>query len=93
MSLSLQQVEAIASVLVMAAPGTDPLPALRREIREVAFVRCEADDMRGETPFRRMPAFDLFLVDSASHCWRLVPDPALASGVIVAAHAKGPGTA
>jgi len=86
MSLSPEQLDVIAGVLMMAAPGTNPLPALRREIREVAIVRCEADDMRGETPFRRTPAFDLFLVDSASHCWRLVADPAHASGVIVAAH-------
>jgi len=49
---------------------------------------CEAEDMRGETPFCRLPSFDLFLVDAASHCWNLVPDPVDASGVIVAARAK-----
>ncbi|SPJ17383.1 conserved hypothetical protein [Burkholderiales bacterium] len=28
------------------------------------------------------------MVDAASHCWNLVPDPVDASGVIVAARAK-----
>ncbi|MCX7175783.1 MAG: hypothetical protein NT159_18035 [Proteobacteria bacterium] len=87
MSLSSQQLEVIAGVLLTTMPGANPLPALRREFAgaSVSLSRCEADDMSGETPFRRLPAFDVFLVDAASHCRRLVDDPLEASGVIVAA--------
>lgn len=88
MSLSTQQLEVIAGVLQSTAPGTNPLSALRRELAGVSLSRCEADDMSGETPFRRLPAFDVFLVDAASHCRRLVDDPLEASGVIVAARSS-----
>jgi hypothetical protein len=85
MSLSVQQLEIVAGVLQSTAPGTNPLPLLRRELDGVSLSRCDADDMCGETPYRRLPSFDLFLVDATSHCRRLVADPAEASGVIVAA--------
>ena len=85
MSLSARQLELIAGVLLSTAPGANPLPELRRELDGVSVSRCAAEDMSGETPFRSLPAFDLFLVDAASHCWRLVADPQEASGVVVAA--------
>ncbi len=85
MALSSQQIEAAASVLTTIAPGSNPLPDLRRELGGIPVTRCDADDMSGEKPFRRLPAFDLFLVDAASHCWRLVDDLNQASGFIVAA--------
>ncbi len=88
MSLSSEQLEAIAAVLAAAAPGSNPLPTLRRQMTGIAVSGCEAEEMRGETPFRRLPSFDLFLVDAASHCWSLVADPVDASGVIVAARGK-----
>jgi len=85
MSLSTRQLDIIADVLSSTAPGTNPLSALRRELDGVSVSRCEAEDMSGETPFRRLPAFDVFLVDAVSHCRRLVADPLEASGIIVAA--------
>jgi len=85
MSLSTQQLEVIAGVLMSTASGANPLPVLRRELDGVSVSRCEADDMSGETPYRRLPGFDVFLVDTVSHCRRLVVDPLEASGVIVAA--------
>jgi len=88
MSLSTGQLETIAGLLRAAAPGSNPMPTLRRQMKGIAVAGCEAEDMRGETPFCRLPSFDLFLVDAASHCWNLVADPVDASGVIVAARAK-----
>ena len=85
MSLSTRQLDIIADVLSSTAPGTNPLSALRRELDGVSVGRCDADDMSGETPYRRLPSFDVFLVDTLSHCRRLVADPLEASGVIVAA--------
>ena len=85
MALSTGQLDAIAHVLSQAVPGMSPLTALRAQIKGVSIAGCEADDMRGETPYRRLPSFDVFLVNASSHCWRLVADPEQASGVVVAA--------
>lgn len=85
MSLSTQQLDIVASVLTTTAPGGNPLPDLRRELAGIPVTRCDAEDMRGETPYRSLSAFDLFLVDASNHCWRLVSDPDEASGFIVAA--------
>jgi len=88
MSLSNEQLEAITGLLLRSLPGSNPLPALRSEMQGISIAGCDAEDMRGETPFRRLPTFDLFLVNSASHCWSLVADPDEASGVIVAARGR-----
>ncbi|MCK9990959.1 MAG: hypothetical protein RugAbin2_01973 [Rugosibacter sp.] len=88
MSLSAQQVEIAVSVLSAIEPGKNPLPVLRQELEGVSVSRCDAEDMNGEIPYRRLPAFDMFLVDAASHCWRLVADPMEASGVIVSARSS-----
>jgi hypothetical protein len=88
MSLSTEQLEAITGLLLRSLPGTNPLPALRSEMQGISIAGCDAEDMRGETPFRRLPTFDLFLVNSATHCWSLVADPGEASGVIVAVRGR-----
>jgi hypothetical protein len=88
MAVSSRQLDTLSGLLLGAEPGANPLPRLREEITEISIARCDADDMRGETPYRRLPSFDLFLVDARKHCWQLVDDPALASGVIVTARAK-----
>lgn len=85
MGLSAQQLEAISGLLLAVAPDANPLPALRGQVGNVSFTRCDPEDMRGETPYRRLPHFDMYLVDAASHCWQLVAEPQHASGVIVAA--------
>ena len=88
MGLTAQQLDQVCGLLAALAPGVNPLPLLRGQIANLACTRCDADDMRGEAPYRRLPHFDLFLVDAASHCWQLVDEPRLASGVIVAARAR-----
>ncbi len=85
MSLTTQQLDAISSLLLGVAPDANPLATLRGQLKGVPFTRCTPEDMRGETPYRRLPHFDLYLVDAASHCWQLVALPQQASGVIVAA--------
>ena len=87
MSLSHRQLEVIAKVLLATESGENPLPVLRHELDGVSVTRCDSDDMSGEAPYRQLPGFDLYLVDTVSHCRRLVVDPLDASGVIVAARA------
>jgi len=88
MSLTTEQLDAITGILLCSLPGSNPLPALRRQVQGIAITGCDAEEMRGETPFRRLPTFDLFLVNSASHCWSLVADLGDASGVIVATRGR-----
>jgi hypothetical protein len=87
MALSVRETGAIAGVVAIAAPGVDPVAALRLEFPGLMVSRCDALDMRDETPFHTTPTFDLYLVDTSSHCWRVVVDPNEASGVIVASRA------
>lgn len=84
MTISIDQVESLASVLMALPSGENPVPAVRAGFPELAVSRCSADDMRDETPFRRVGDFDVFLVDTSSHCWRIIDEPATATGVILA---------
>lgn len=84
MPLTTEQIDVVAALLASADPAASPLAALRQGIDGVTFSRCDRADMSGETPFRRLHSCDLHLVDTAGHCWRLVADPAEASGVILA---------
>lgn len=85
MPLTPQQLELATGILTLARPGANPLPEMRRQLQGLAVTRCDAEDMNGEKPFRRLPDYDLFLIDSANHCVRLVDEPGDASGFIVAA--------
>lgn len=84
MSISTDQVNSLASVLVALPSGENPVPAVRASFPQLAVARCSAEDMRDETPFHRAGDFDVFLVDTSSHCWRIIDEPATATGVILA---------
>ncbi len=84
MTISPRQVEYIASMLVALPSGENPVPAVRASFPELAVSRCAADDMRGEPPFFRAGDFDVFLVDTSNLCWRIIDEPATATGVIFA---------
>ncbi|HAN56039.1 MAG TPA: hypothetical protein DCQ77_07575 [Betaproteobacteria bacterium] len=85
MTISMDQVENLASVLVALPSGENPVPIVRASFPELAVSRCDAADMRDETPFCRVGDFDVFLVDTSSHCWRIIDEPATATGLILAA--------
>lgn len=86
MALSSQQIDGLAQLLAAAAPPANPVPQIRAGFPGLAVSRCDASDMRGETVFRRCGAYDVFLVDTSNHCWRIIDDPQQASGVVIAAH-------
>jgi hypothetical protein len=85
MTISLEQVENLAGMLVALPSGENPVPAVRAGFPELSVSRCSADDMRDETPFRRVGDYDVYLVDTSNHCWRIIDEPATATGVILAA--------
>lgn len=84
--LSSEQLSSLAALLADADGSTNPLPYIRGVMPDLALVRCDADDMRGIVPFQRSGSYDMFLVDTANHCWRIIDDLAEASGVVIAAH-------
>ena len=79
MALSPDQLSGLLRLLSAAEAGA-ALPG-------ITVTRCDAEDMRGELPYRRSGGYDLFLVDTASHCWRIVDDLQAAGGIVLAAHA------
>lgn len=84
MAISLDQFENIASMLVAIPGGENPVPTVRASFPELAVSRCDAADMRGETPFCHAGDFDVFLVDTSKLCWRIIDEPATATGLILA---------
>lgn len=85
MALAPEQVDAIVGILNSTAAGANPVPAIRAALPGLTVSRCDALDMRGEAVFQKLAGHQLFLVDTRDHCWRIVTDPAQASGVVVAA--------
>ena len=84
MALSTDQIDRM-SLLAAASPGArEAASALRTAYPGLQVSRVDALDMRGETPVRRLPRCDLFLVDSRSHCWTVTCDPQAATVVVVA---------
>lgn len=86
MPLTPQQLDGLDQLLVPLAPAVNPVPLIRAGFPGLSVSRCDASDMRGETPYRRAGDYDVFLVDTASHCWRIVDDPQDAGGVVIAVH-------
>ncbi|BBO99667.1 DUF6129 family protein [Sulfuriferula nivalis] len=86
MTITHDQVSSLTSLLVALPRGENPVAAVRSSFPEMSVSRCSADDMRDETPFRRVGDYDVFLVDTSNHCWRIIDEPATATGVILAMH-------
>ena len=74
----------VAADVESLAPDANPLAALRAKYPHVMFSRCDAIDMRGETPFAQLANYALYLVDTSNHCWRITSNPREAGGVVLA---------
>ncbi len=84
MALSNELLDALEHMLLSAGPGPISLQQVRAGFPGVAVSACDSDDMRGETPFRRNGRYDLFLVDTSSHCWRIIDQAQEAGGLVIA---------
>jgi hypothetical protein len=83
MALSEVQLQNIERFL-LADPAEGNVAAFRSAFPGVTFTRCDALDMRGETPFRSYAQFDLYLIDARDHCVQLTADPVAATGIVLA---------
>ena len=88
MGLSAQQLERIDTLLA-GAGSANPVATIRSALPGLSVSQCDPEDLRGEAAFRRVGGYDLFLVDSSSHCWRIVDDPKAASGVVLTRAGRG----
>lgn len=70
--------------LLAVANSLDVVSSLRQIVPGMTLTRCDAADMRDEAPFRVCGAFNLYLVDSSAHCWRLTSDARAATGLVLA---------
>ena len=87
MSLTSEQLDRLGALLLAMVPGENPVAAVRAELPQIKVSRCDATDMRGETPYRCAGDYAVFLVDTGSHCWRIVDDPQAAGGVVIVGRA------
>jgi hypothetical protein len=90
MPFTASEVEQIEALLSGDHAAPEVLAAFRSRFPGRSLTRCDASDMSAELPFRRLPNADLYLVDGRNHCWRITTDPALATGVVLAARAERP---
>lgn len=79
-----EQLKNLSALLVALPQGENPLPAVRSRFPDISVSRCSDEDMRDEIPFLRTGSYEVFLVDTSNHCWRIVDELAAASGVILA---------
>lgn len=89
MALRQEILSRIDEMLATAVSERAALNLLREAATGLSAIRCDAEDMRDETPFRVYPRCDLFLLDGRDHCWRITRDPAAATGFVVAPKLNG----
>jgi hypothetical protein len=71
---------------MLSSPDADAgvFAQLRSRFPQLSWTRCDASDVT-ESPFRSYPRFEIHLVDRTDHCVQITPDPARASGIVLAA--------
>ncbi len=61
----------------------NPLAMLKDFFPDLSFVRLSVADMT-EPPFRSLPDYNLYLLDTREHCVQITNDLSMASGVVIA---------
>jgi len=84
MTIAPAQLTQLDAALASAAADSQTLAAIRQVAPGLMVTRCDAIDMREETPFRTYERLSLFLVDGRDHCWKITQDPTYATGVAIA---------
>jgi hypothetical protein len=83
MALTDTQLQRIEEFL-LADASQSGVSALRSAFPGMPITRCDASDMQGEAPFKKLKLFDLYLLDTRDHCVRLTGDLASATGIVLA---------
>jgi hypothetical protein len=84
MTIATAQVTRIDAALATAGADSRAVASIREIAPGLMVTRCDALDMRDETPFRIYENCSLYLVDGRDHCWKITQDPQDATGVAIA---------
>jgi len=86
MPFTASEIDQIEALLSGGPRAPEVLATFRRRFPGRSLTRCDASDISEELPYRRLAKADLYLVDGRESCWRFTSDPAIATGVVLAAH-------
>jgi hypothetical protein len=84
MTIASAQVSLIDAALATAGADAQAVASIRKIAPALMVTRCDALDMRDETPFRIYENCALYLVDGRDHCWKITQDPGKATGIALA---------
>ncbi len=89
MSLNQNDLDAIDGVLSACGASAVRSAAadLRARLPGLVVLSCDAADVL-EDPWRSYPAIDLHFVDTRNHCTEMTRDPAVATGLLLAARGE-----
>lgn len=79
---TLSEIEAALTEFHNLSPN--PLALLRSCFPELSFVRLSAGDI-DDAPFRKLPHYNLYLLDIREQNVQITNDPEIATGVVIAA--------
>ncbi|MBN0987576.1 DUF6129 family protein [Amphritea pacifica] len=83
--ISQQQLDQIHDFVAQSAISEELITALKKQHPDLHFSWCFEDDIGATaTPYRESEGFNLYLVNSESHCSCLSNDPDSSSGVVIA---------
>lgn len=82
--ISTEQLNRIEELVRTQPVSEQTVERLRIGFPELHFTYCMDDDVIGASPVFEDPTFNLYLVDSSSHCLNLTQDMERASGLVIA---------
>ena len=82
--ISDEQLQAVGGWLEGNGGSASVEQELRAAFPDMHFTFCQDDDVISDSPVSELPGFNLYLVDSSSHCLCLTTDPQAATGLVVA---------
>ncbi len=82
--ISNEQLEAVGGWLAVQGSSATMEQDLRAAFPGMHFTFCSDDDVMSDHPVSSSAGFNMYLVDSSSHCLALTTDGEAATGLVVA---------
>ncbi len=82
--ITTEQLKQIGELIKTQPVSEQTVDRLRGSFPDIHFTYCMDDDVVGANPVFEDSAFNLYLVDSSSHCLSLTQDMESASGLVIA---------
>ena len=79
-----KQLDAVGGWLAGNSSSANMEQDLRAAFPDMHFTFCSDDDVMSDNPVSSSSGFNLYLVDSSSHCLALTTDGETATGLVVA---------